>query len=218
MKEVNYTNRLRNWLGLLGILLPVSSLVFNLIFGSGYNPPGFLTSISATHYSSSYLFFEGLVFGVGLFLLCYEGYDIKDRIYSVIAGSGAIVLTLFPCGLNDGINRNFLMLPMNLTAPFHFVGAGAFFISLFFIIFFQFTKTGEKPIDKNSKFCKKWVRNIIYRICGITMISALIIGFTMPNFNNWPYWVFAGEWLALWAFGFAWLVKGGIIWKDLNSL
>nr|AGS53519.1 hypothetical protein [uncultured bacterium contig00055] len=206
-------NRLRNMLGVLGILLPVLDLCFNLVFGASYNPPGVLTSISATHYSSAYLLFEGLVFGVGLFLICYDGYDIKDRIATILAGSGAVALTLFPCALEGAQNRNFIMAPMWLTNIVHLAGAFLFFGCLVFLIGFQFTRTTEgQTVQAGSR---KWRRNILYRACASVMFVALVIGFGGARLFGIPYMVYGGEWAALWAFGLAWLVKGGLILKDV---
>jgi hypothetical protein len=208
----NEMNRLRNFLGVMGMLLPVLSLVCNLVFARGYNPPDVLTSISATHYSAAYLFFEGLVISVGVFLLYYRGYDVKDFIVSKLAGTGAIVLSFFPCALNGAETRNFLMLPQNITNPIHLAGAALFFGSLVILIGFQFTKTGEGAVI--SPESRKWRRNIIYRVCAAVMVMGLVIGFGGKAVFGWKYSVFAGEWVALWAFGPAWLTKGGIILRD----
>ena len=208
----NDMNRLRNTLGILGIFLPILTLIFNLAFGEGFNPPGVLSSISATHYSSSYLLFEGLVMGVGLFLLCYRGYDVKDRICTILAGAGAIALTLFPCSLGGTETRNFLMLPQNVTNIVHLSSAFLFFGSLIILIAFQFTKTGEGTVRPGSR---KWRRNILYRVCAAVMGGALVIGFGGARLFGLGYLVFAGEWAALWAFGLAWLVKGGLILHDV---
>jgi len=208
-----YMNRLRNTLGVLGMLLPVLTFIFNKAFGGSYNPPGVLTSISATHYSSSYLVFEGLAFCTALVLIIYEGYDIKDHIVSILAGSGIATLALFPCALEGAETRNFLMLPQSVTNVIHLASAGVFFGSLVLIIGFQFTKTGEgNTIQPNSR---KWRRNILYRICATVMLVALVIGFGGSRLFGIPYLVFAGETVALWAFGLAWLTKGGLILHDI---
>jgi hypothetical protein len=47
------------------------------------------------------------------------------------------------------------------------------------------------------------------------MIIALVIGFGGSAFYKWRYSVYLGEWAALWAFGTAYLTKGGVIFKDL---
>ena len=206
------TVKLRQTLGILGILLPILNLFFGLTFCAGYNPAGSLTSISATYYSGQSIIFTGLMFGVGLFFLCYKGYDIKDRICSILTGIAAFVLVLFPCDLPGATNRNFLMLPMEVTKYFHYIGALVFFLSLAYIILFQFTKTSEINLNRKSR---KWKRNILYRVCGIIMLAGLILGFTARLWSQWPYWVFTGETIALWNFGIAWLCKGDLILKDL---
>lgn len=206
-------NDLRNTLGVLGFLLPVLSLIFNSTFGKAFNPIGVLTSISATHYSSGYLLFEGLVFAVGLFMICYRGYDVKDRIATILAGSGAILLTLFPCALDGAETRNFLMLPQSITNTIHLISAGLFFISLIFLVGLQFTKTAEGNTIKPGS--RKWRRNILYRVCAIIMAGGLIIGFGGSRLFHFPYLVYTGEWIALWAFSLSYLTKGGLILKDV---
>jgi hypothetical protein len=206
-------NALRNRLGVLGMLLPILTLFFNLVFGRGYNPAGVLTSISATHYSSGYIFFEGLMILVGLFLISYHGYDIKDRTATKLAGASAIALTLFPCALDGAETRNFVMLAQNITNPIHLASAGLFFGSLVFMIGFQFTKTGE-GITVQPK-SRKWRRNILYRTCAAVMLCALVIGFGGSRLFAMPYLVIIGEAVALWAFGVAYLTKGGLILRDV---
>jgi hypothetical protein len=188
-------------------------LAFNLVFGGGFNPPGVLASISATHYSSAYLLFEGLVFGVGLFLICYRGYDVKDRICTILAGSGAIALTLFPCSLGGAETRNFIMAAQPVTNVIHLTGAGLFFGCLVFLIGFQFTKTGEGAAVLPGS--RKQRRNILYRSCSFVMAASLAAGFGGAGIFGVPCLVYAGEWAALWAFGLAWLAKGGMILPDL---
>jgi len=206
-------NVLRNTLGVLGFLLPILTLFFNIVFGGAYNPPGVLTSISATHYSSGYLLFEGLVFGVGLFLICYRGYDVKDRVSTILAGSGAIALTLFPCALDGAETRNFLMLSQGVTNTIHLASAGLFFGSLIFLIGLQFVKTGEgNTISPKSR---KWRRNILYRTCAVIMFAALAIGFGGKAAFGWRYSVIAGEGIGLWAFSLSWLTKGGLVLPDV---
>jgi hypothetical protein len=206
-------NALRNTLGVLGILLPVLAVVFNLVFGREYNPAGVLTSISATHYSSGYLLFEGLVFGVGLFMICYRGYDVIDRRATTLAGAGAIALTLFPCALDGVETRNFIMAPQNITNDIHLASAGLFFGSLVFLIGFQFPKTSEG--NTVSPGSRKWRRNILYRTCAVIMLAALVVGFGGSRLFRISYLVIIGEAIALWAFGLAYLTKGGLILRDV---
>jgi hypothetical protein len=205
---------LRQGLGILGILLPVVDIFFGLFGFRVFGFPVRFPSISATHYYNSYLLFEGLVFATGCFLIAYRGYDIKDHVLSILAGCGAIVLTLFPCNpppdSMSSVPWNFLMLPWGITQYFHDAGALVFFGMLFWIIEFQFTKHGEVVTWKKS------VRNKIYRVCGWVMLAGLVFGFFPGGW--WQDWVigrtYIGEWVSLWAFGIAWVTKGQMFFKD----
>jgi len=192
--------RQRRFLGILGILLPIVDWISAVVFG-GNHP--LLPSISSTYYMNSSALFVGLVFATGVFLIFYEGYDIKDFWLSKVAGAAGITLVLFPCyyGL---INHNFLMIPMSISNVVHLVSALIFFGSLFWIIEFQFTK------GKNVK------RNRVYKICGWIMLGGLVFGFGGARLFDFDWFVYLGEAIALWAFGIAWLIKGQLLMKDKN--
>ena len=202
----------RNVLGVLGMSLPFILLAINLIFGRVYNPAGALTSISATYYSVAFVFFIGPLICVGIFFLCYEGYDIHDKVISKITGIAAIMLVLFPCELPGARTWNFVMLPMHITNPIHLISAGIFFACLIVMVGFQFTKTDEGVIQPGSR---KWRRNILYYTCSGIMAGAIIIGFGGSRFFCFPHLVFIGETLALESFGLGFLTKGGVILKDV---
>jgi hypothetical protein len=198
--------QLRQTLGILGILLPITDFLFGLITQG----PSHFQSISATHYDGQYILFEGLVFAVSLFLITYRGYDIKDFWLSTTAGAGGLTLTLFPCALGGAEVRNFLMLPMNITTKFHFIGAFVFFASLAWIILFQFTKKVGTP-SKQKQF-----RNKMYTVLGIIMVAGLIFGFgSSALFGKYfGQFIYVGETIALWSFGLAWCIKGEFFLKD----
>ena len=214
MNEIEKTNNsnilFRNTLGALGIALPIVDAFFNWAFGESYNAPGILSSISATYYSCAFVFFVGIVFTTGIFLIRYRGYDVADRRVSKAAGIGALVLVFFPCKFEAAETRNAMMLPQDVTNILHLAGALVFFGALVFMILFQFTKTSElKPTGR------KLARNILYTVCGIVMTVSLVIGFGGGVLYKWRYSVYIGESIALWAFGLAYLTKGGVMLKDL---
>ena len=205
----NENKKVIKWLGILGMLLPVSLFFFNTIFGKGVNPPNVLQSISATHFSIAGLLFSCLVAGVGFFLLFYQGYDTKDRIVCKIAGINAMLLVFFPCTLGDEVVKNFLNLSGKVSNFIHCATAFLFFVALMFMIAFQFTKTNGVKTGRKVK------RNNIYYVCAGTMACGLLIGGAFSIFGIGGQSLFWGEAVALWAFGIAWLTKGGIILKDL---
>jgi hypothetical protein len=202
---------MRRALGIMGMLLPITDLAFGLFTGT--NSISYFASISATHHSSSYLLFEGLVFATGMFLVCYNGYGDKvDFWLTFAAGIGAILLTLFPCTVEGAEVRNFLMLPMSITNVVHLIGAATFFGCLFWLIEFQFTKTGPSPTHRKQQ------RNMFYKICGWVMLGGIVFGFGSDLFfgQYWNHFVYLGEFIALEAFGMAWMTKGSTFLKDLS--
>jgi hypothetical protein len=202
----NTTIKLRRILGILGMIMPFLVIIFGLITKQ---PSSYFISISATHYTAQYLLFEGLVVAVGLFLICYNGYDIKDNILSTIAGIGAIMLCYLPAKVEGTTTWNFLMLSENITDVFHIIGGLAFFGMLFWIIEFQFTKTSEFTEQKLK-------RNVLYKICGWMICFGIIFGGAMWFFGSgiMKYAMMIGEIIALEAFGVAWFVKGKTLLQD----
>lgn len=204
------TITLRRILGILGLVLPVLTLIFGLITGER------MLSISETHYNPQYLFFEGIICAVCWFLIAYQGYDIGDRISTIIAGVCGLVLAYFP---TDGpIDWNFATIPSNITMWFHYIGALAFFITLSYISIFRFTKTSGAMTEKKKQ------RNKAYIALGCLMLIFIFLGGAIDFILQWTVEdikypgqigpLFYGEWLGLWCFGISWLIKGETILKD----
>jgi hypothetical protein len=214
-------NKLRKTLGILGILLPILTIVFSIFGFKYFGVPIFIENISSSHYFNSYLFFEGILLSVGLFLIHYDGYDIGDKTLTTIAGIGAIITCFFPYQpLNALITNpwNFIMLDPSITMYFHMVGALTFFVCLFIMECFRFTKTSGELTKE------KIIRNKIYTVCGwITLLGILVCVpidnipqvFHLKRIYLGPFgFGMIGEMVSLWAFGIAWLIKGEFLIKD----
>lgn len=205
---------IRKGVGILGILLPVV-LVMGLAFIFRENK--LEPSLSHYYYTRMGNFFVGTLCAVAFFLYCYRGYDPVDRIASRLAGIFALVIAFFPAD----------------PAPFysvvtyqcaywvrvvHFTAASLMFLTLAFISLFLFTKTDD-PSTLPQRHRKRQ-RNAVYRVCGIVMLAALVglvldalvpsIGSALEDYHP----IFYLEGVALWAFGFSWLVKGEAMLKD----
>ena len=203
----------RRALGILGMLLPIVDIGFGYfwckyLMGLDINPHLF-ESVSASHYSYSYLLFEGIVFAVAVFLICYRGYDIKDYWITTVSGIMGIILTLFPTatGVFDGYN--FVGLTPNITQWVHYATSILFFLGLAFMEIWQFTKTSDKEPTKRKK-----IRNIIYKTCGITMLVVILVCGAIGTLCKVPFVLYIGEGIGLEAFGIAWLIKGETLFKD----
>jgi hypothetical protein len=201
---------LRTIIGVLGMALPfVISLGAMAFFQTGLQ-----NSISAYYHTGMRDVLVGMLWAIGFFLFSYEGYERADNIAGELACLFAIGVALFPTT------------PEGATGPVaivigvvHLVFAGLLFLTLSYFCIFLFTKTDPET----PPTARKLQRNVIYRICGYTMLlSFLLIAvytYLLPGdlvTSLAPYRpIFWLESLAIFAFGTSWFTKGEGILRDL---
>lgn len=209
MSKDLWLRRIRNLAGFLGMILPWISLIGAIIVSNTTGVPAEFwptLSISATYYICPAL--TGILTAASVVLMCYDGYSLRDNIVTTISGIFGIMIVLFPCACTvSGEMVGFFQLPVAISNTIHCASACAFFILLSINSLFLFT-IGEKEPTKQKK-----IRNIIYRVCGIGMICALILMVLPVSFFAKTFVV---EAIALTFFGISWLVKGQVfgILKD----
>ena len=201
--------RIRNYAGLLGMLLPWLSLIGALLVNI-FTPLGekFWSdlSISATYYVTPAL--AGILTAASIVLMCYDGYDLQDNLVTTLSGVFGIMIVLFPCNCSLAPEHTgFFQLPCSISSKVHCTAAVIFFCLLAYNSLFLFTKShGEKTQ-------KKRLRNTVYVVCGIGMLCAMVLMPLPVSFFAKTWWV---EMIALTFFGVSWLVKGGAF-KVLND-
>ena len=190
------TKRMRIMIGILGMLLPWLVALITLSW------PG---SISETYYSVFAVGTFMVVLGsAGILLINYKGYETIDDVTATIAGVFGILICLFPMTYepDPSMKTGVLHLVSSTSNIFHCIAAFGFFFTLAFMSFFLFTKTGGE-MTKQKK-----IKNIIYRICGVGMLGAFLLMLLqfIPGFNCYNLtWIV--EAIALFFFGFSWIVK-----------
>ena len=197
------TVRLRNSLGVLGMLLPIIVLVLSLVNGFGIPD-----SISATYYLDPCITPFMIILGAaGILLIYYQGYDKQDDIICTLAGIFALFICLFPCS-NEKMYLNQMIpeivgtftVPRVISGWIHNISAVIFFLLLAYNSLFLFTKSSGEMTEKKKK------RNVIFKVCGIGMVVSLICIVPVSIFQIW-----SGTWLvetfALAFFGISWLTK-----------
>ena len=196
--ELTSYRTLRRVVGLLGVALPVVLALWGFYLQQRFQV---LPSISDYYALRTRDALVGVLFTIAWFLFTYHGYDRQDNIAGNLACVFALGVALFP-------NAGPYAWPM-----IHFVSAAALFLVLAYFSLFLFTKTGGTPT------AQKLTRNRIYRGCGITIVSCIVLlgalhaaGADTPVRRFAP--VFLLEAVALWAFGFSWFVKGETLFKD----
>ena len=202
MKSID-TIRLRKTCGWLGMLLPIIVLVLCLVFQC---VPGhvFPDSISQTYYFEPTITPFMIILGAAsILLMCYKGYEKIDDIINTLTGIAGLCICIFPCMTTPDHYVGTFQLDKITSGWIHNISAVLFFGLLAYNVIFLFTKSSGE-MTKNKK-----IRNIIYRICGIGMVVALLAIVLVSVFNIW-----GGTWLveavALFFFGIAFLTKADV--------
>ena len=212
-------NTLRKLVGILGVFLPIFLYLF-LRIDTGYKKP--LESISHYYFTRVCGIFLITVSLLAFFLIIYKGKQLIDFFLSTTAGVFALVLLLFPTDNIDPKSDGFvcsvtaLKHPADFRVHLHYISASIFLLSLACIALFLFTKS-DKPRALRTK--QKKIRNVFYIICGAIMIAALLTAFLgykkvikLPVFGgSITFWM---ETIAVESFGFAWLIKAEVFFKD----
>lgn len=211
-QDFNSQNILRKVLGILGIALPFLCIIGGYFFADS----AIKNSISAYYHSNMQDIFVGILICYGLFLLTYRGYDIRDNLLSSVTGIFAILIALFPCTdcIKDptGLYGVFQVSP-EVSDIFHVISAVSFFSLLAYISICLFTMSNKEQLSKQKK-----KRNLVYKICGYTIIGVIAISLIVMIIDK-PFlkestFVFFAETIMLLAFGTSWLVKGDTLFRD----
>lgn len=205
---------IRKGVGVLGIALPVvlvAGMVF--IFDANNLEP----SLSHYYYTRMGSLFVGTLCAVAFFLYCYKGYDLADRITSRLAAVFALIVAFFPADPAPFYSVMTFQCPYWVHVV-HFVSASLMFLVFAYISLFLFTKTDDPTTLPGRR--RKRQRNVVFRICGVVILVVLVgilldatipaVGSALEAYHP----IFFLEAVALWAFGFSWMIKGQGMLKD----
>lgn len=218
----------RRFVGWTAILFSPALWVGYWFFERGVHPD----SISAYYYSHSMRSaFVVFLLTLGVALIYYQ-YDTIDNWASTIAGLCAIGVALFPMAPEKGAADWQLN-----VGKVHYACAALCFLALGYIALFLFTRPA-KPLAQTRVNVsnavhlipgvrrlpetraqlppyltkqKRW-RNQIYEVCGVAIFACVaLLAVVMFNWVRIPaqgHPVFWLETVAVWAFGWAWIIKG----------
>lgn len=211
---------IRKLIGILGFFFPLILVLGSVILGSCKE---IQISISNYYHTNMRDVFVGYVSALSIFMFSYKGYDIIDRIVSALAGVFGTIVALMPTNIKIG-SFNGTIPQCNIwcdverhsvIGTIHLIAAGLFILSMAYFTLFLFTKGELNPTPE------KIIRNKIYKSAGYIMlacITILLTFFALPATITNPLLkykpVFWLETIAFAAFGFSWLVKGGLFFKD----
>ncbi len=220
---------LRNLIGISGMLLP---LILVLATRRSITDTPVEPTISDYYYTSSGEIFVVILSMLAVFLFTYRGYSLGDKIWTFLAGLGAIGVAFFPTSSSScnpiafSVHASRCKVPRLLDmVEWHLLFAALFFISIAIVSIFYFTrkKLGAATETADGKMTQKGIRNVIYRLCGWTIVACIggiIIYFRSPaiqkSLGDFPA-VFVLETIAVEAFGVSWITKGETLWPDGES-
>jgi hypothetical protein len=204
--------RLRQILGYVALAMP-----FVLALGAWWvEQIPWADSVSAYYYTSMRDVFVGTMFTIGVFLLCYRGYDRHDNIVTNAAGLAAGAIGLLPMEPHYSkvlIERHRDLAGPNCYVPhgflgYHFYAVAVFFALVSYLVMFRFTKTNQEPAT-----AAKQQRNGVFRVCGVVMLGSFaliaLLKWRAPEAS-----IVVPEIAAIASFSIAWLTKGQAILPD----
>lgn len=182
-------------LGVICGLLPICCILFGLIGAdTALLGRAWWYSISATFYANSNIWMIGSLVLASFFFATYKGYDLGDRVLTIISAVSSIGIVIFPC-YGTFAKVGIFMLPNQLSNIIHCIMAAILFVSFALMILTQFTKGNDKT------------RNRVYYICG-GIIVLFMFNQVLSMMLNYPgYWTLINEFFMLEAFAVAWITK-----------
>jgi hypothetical protein len=199
---------LRLLMGILGIAFPILLWLGSLlIIGTNLEP-----SVSAYYYTNMRDYFIGTLVAIGMVFVSYSGYQLIDRIVSLLCGIFAVGIAIFPClplaPSTDPVGV--FQLQQGISQTIHLTCAILFFALLAINSLFLFTrhKHGEEMTPGKKR------RNVVYVICGCIIVAVFItfgilfITIGQPETDRLRI-SFCLEALMIVAFSVSWLVKWG---------
>ena len=193
---------LRVLIGAAGILLPILLVIGKLI---SENSLQIEYSIS-DYYDNSTAgdILVGILFSLAFFLVSYKGYAPIDSIAANLGCVFALGVALCPTTSK------------NLFVHYaHFIFAFLLFSVFIFFSIYLFRKRSPHPTKQKKN------RNKVYLVCGIIMIVCIVaiavfeflVAFEFKEKWHPVFWL---ESLALISFGFSWITKAEMVFKDEN--
>ncbi|MEI9810928.1 MAG: hypothetical protein WDO16_25300 [Bacteroidota bacterium] len=172
---------LRNLIGFGGMLLPFVLMIFTKEANDAFVEP----SISDYYYTKNGDILVVLLSVLGVFLFTYKGYNWKEKALTTLAAICGLGVAFSPTVSKDDLTTKDILEidPNSVHTAINFGGnaqhlafATIFFIALAIIALKYFPKSDAVSKRKaDGKRTAKEKRNIVYKICGWTMLGSMFI-------------------------------------------
>ena len=200
---------IRRAIGALGLLLPLAlGPIGYFVFGIDIQE-----NMSSYYHTPLRDVFVGTLCVIGVFLICYRGYDWVENWSANAGGVAALGVALFPLDAHSNP-----LFQKSLIGYLHTLSGGVFFLTLAIYSLYHFPRNSR--IEKEPHLRE---RSFIFRISGAVILlcmTAMAAYLFLPspslketlNRFNLLFWL---EWIAVWAFASAWLAKGRVLVADI---
>jgi hypothetical protein len=214
---------LRRMVGWIGTLLPATLITGNMIFTRAL--PDSMSDYYYTHMRNLLI---AALSVLGIFLICYAGYDTWDRWLTNLSGIGLIGVAFCVPSPPMPVTMSTLQ---RVIADLHFTCAAVALVALSFMAL-RFTRSYATP-DNPAPGVMNWVRaafgfapdgpgpprtrakqrrDRVYRVCGFSMFGTMALAglanIVPASAKHGIPFLFIFEALTVIAFGVSWLVKG----------
>jgi hypothetical protein len=194
----------RKGVGFLSLALPVVLVVGKMLLDGG----GIQGSVSAYYYTVMRDYFVGTQCAIAV-LLAYYRSERGDSYLSNGVAVCAVGIALLPTA-QPGVAHTSVQ---SIVGAAHFTCATLFFLGMAYFSFFLFTRTEPRTDPEGLPTAQKLQRNLVYRICGITIVAclALVVVTNIVLSNQVREEIHPTFWLesvAVWAIAASWLTKG----------
>jgi hypothetical protein len=194
---------LRKLIGAAGISLPFLMVIGKLIYNHSWQIEYSISDYYDNGTAGDIL--VGILFALAFFLVSYKGFAPID---SIAANLG--------CVFSLGVALCPTTSPDRFVHTMHFVFAFLLFSVFIFFSIYLFRQSDDPHPTRQKKN-----RNGVYLLCGIIMIVCIVgiaVGnFFLQSFSEQLHLVFWLESLALISFGFSWITKAEVLFKDENK-
>ncbi|WP_207493261.1 hypothetical protein [Aridibaculum aurantiacum] len=228
-EQVISYQKLRTFIGIIGVCLPIALVLGCYIFGAGEN--SWQHSISHYYYSKMHFVFLCTLCVLGGFLITYKGKrdDPWESRLANIAGYCSFGVAAFPTQFEgfrpaeNGSNQYLKVLQeiSGLWGGIHFAFAGGLFVCFIIFCLHFFQKPDEAYTAEEAAMFNR--RRWLYKICGwgiaVSIACIALFSFIIKYEEGlFAFTTFIFETTALWFFGTAWLVKGSKMWRKTPVL
>ena len=203
---------LRTLIGFLAIAFPLVLIFVGLFWGIEVQPTlsNYYFAKDTTHVDlyPVRLWFCGILFVVGFFLVRYPGFTRHEEKWLNAAGAFAIGVAIFPMSIDGKSEYDLSWIPLPLVAQLslHGICAVVAFLCIAFVIFWY----SDATLSELEKSDPPVYRRYTWTYRGIA--AFMVIAIALSIYLNYAHhgqgdYILAAEWAGIWAFAAYWFVK-----------